>query len=122
MENTIFSEIKFWLMMLVSFVLPFGLYSMLMLKKAISQKTTLIFGFALVAIAGLDVIFLRLLAAAAKLTPSLADDTIFVSEVSLALYLVPAMFGGIGVNIISHVLIKHLDEANRQFKQDHENS
>ncbi|MFZ6676555.1 hypothetical protein [Undibacterium sp. Tian12W] len=122
MENTIFSELKFWLMMIASVVMPFGIYSYLILKKAISKKTTLIFGFALVAIAGMDVYFLKVLSAAAKLSPSLADDTIFVSEISLALYLVPAMFGGIGVNIISHVLIKHLDEANQRFKKEHPDS
>ncbi|MFZ6756332.1 hypothetical protein ACO0K9_03865 [Undibacterium sp. Ji50W] len=119
MENTVFSELKFWLMMLTSFVLPFGLYSVLMMKRAISRQTTLMLGFALVAIAGLDVYFLRMLAAAAKLTPSLADDTVFVSEVSLALYILPVMFGGIGVNIISHVLVKHLDEANERFRNEH---
>ncbi|MFZ6732722.1 hypothetical protein ACO0LG_12430 [Undibacterium sp. Ji42W] len=122
MENTIFSELKFWLMMIASIVMPFGIYSYLILKKAISQKTTLAFGFALVAIAGMDVYFLKVLSAAAKLSPSPADDTIFVSEISLALYLVPAMFGGIGVNIISHVLIKHLDQANQRFKKEHPES
>lgn len=119
MGNTVFSEIKFWLMMLISFILPFGLYSVLMMKRAISRQTTLMLGFALVAIAGLDVYFLRMLAAAAKLTPSLADDTVFISEVSLALYILPVMFGGIGVNIISHVLVKHLDEANERFRSEH---
>jgi len=119
MGNTVFSEIKFWLMMLISFVLPFGLYSVLMMKRAISRQTTLMLGFALVAIAGLDVYILQILAAAARLTPSLADDTVFVSEVSLALYLLPVMFGGIGVNIISHVLVKHLDEANERFRKEH---
>lgn len=106
-------------MMVASVVMPFGIYSYLILKRAISKKTTLIFGFALVAIAGMDVYFLKVLSAAAKLSPSLADDTIFVSEISLALYLVPAMFGGIGVNIISHVLVKHLDEAHQRFKKEH---
>lgn len=119
MGNTVFSEIKFWLMMLISFVLPFGLYSVLMMKRAISRQTTLLLGFALVVIAGLDVYILQILAAAAKLTPSLADDAVFVSEVSLALYLLPVMFGGLGVNIISHVLVKHLDEANERFRKEH---
>lgn len=56
-------------------------------------------GFALVAIAGLDVYFLQILASEARLTRSLADDAVFVPEVSLALYLIPVMFGGIGVNV-----------------------
>jgi hypothetical protein len=55
----------------------------------------------------------------AKLTPSLADDKIFVSEVSIALYLLPAMFGGIGINLLSHVLISHLYSAEKRFKKEH---
>ena len=57
--------------------------------------------------------------AMAKLTPSLADDAVFVSELSLALYLLPAMVGGIGVNVISQVLIRHLVEAEKQFEKEH---
>jgi hypothetical protein len=121
MGHTVFAEFKFWLMVLVSVVLPFGLYAVLMTKRAISRRTTLLLGFALVAIAGMDVYFLRILARLAQSTPSLADDAVFVSEVSIALYLLPAMFGGIGVNVISHVLIMHLDDANRQFNQKRSN-
>lgn len=119
MGHTVFAELKFWLMVLASVVLPFGMYAVLMTKRAISRRTTLLLGFALVAIAGMDVYFLQILARAAKSTPSLADDAVFVSEVSIALYLLPAMFGGTGVNVISHVLVTHLDDANRQFNHDH---
>jgi hypothetical protein len=119
MGNTIFAELKFWLMVLASVVLPFGMYAVLMTKRAISRRTTLLLGFALVAVAGMDVYFLRILARLAKVTPSITDDGVFVSEISIALYLLPAMFGGIGVNVISHVLLRHLDEANRQFNHDH---
>jgi hypothetical protein len=119
MGSTVFAESKFWLMIMASVVLPFGLYTVLMTKRAISGRTTLLFGFALVAIAALDVYFLQILSRAAKSTPSLADDAVFVSEISLALYLLPVMFGGIGVNVISHVLVKHLDDANRRFNEEH---
>lgn len=37
----------------------------------------------------------------------------------MALYLFPAMFGGIRVNIISHVLLRHLDEAELRFATEH---
>ncbi len=119
MGSTVFAESKFWLMITASVVLPFGLYAVLMTKRAISGRTTLLFGFALVAIAALDVYFLQILSRAAKSTPSLADDAVFVSEISLALYLLPVMFGGIGVNVISHVLVRHLDDANRRFNEEH---
>ena len=121
MSQSVFGELRFWLMLLVSVVLPFGIYGALLAKRAIARTTTLLLGFALVAVAGLDVYFLQSMAAAARLTPSLADDAVFLSEISAALYLLPAMFGGIGVNIISHVLVGHLVEAERQFAQEHPN-
>jgi hypothetical protein len=117
--DSVFAELRFWLMLLVSFVLPFCIYGVLLAKRAISRPTALLLGFTLVAIAGLDVFFLQNLAAAAKLTPSLADDAVFLSEMSMALYLLPAMFGGIGVNVISHVLNRHLDEAEGRFAAEH---
>ena len=43
---------------------------------------------------------LQSLAAVAKNTPSLADDAVFISELSIALYVLPVVFGGIGVNLI----------------------
>ena len=121
MSHTVFSDLRFWLMIAASIGLPVSLYTVLMVKRAISRPTTLLLGFALVAIAGLDIYFLKILSSAAKLTPSHADDAVFLSEVSLALYLIPAMFGGIGVNVISHVLVTHLDDANKQFNQEHPN-
>ena len=119
MSTTMFTEMRFWLLIAFSVVLPLGIYAVLLAKRAISRFTVLMFGFALVVIAGVDVYLLQSLAAAARLTPSLADDAVFLSEVSIALYLLPAMFGGIGINVISHVLVNHLDDAEAQFKREH---
>jgi hypothetical protein len=58
------------------------------------------------------------LAGMAKNTPSLLDDRIFASEISVALYLLPVLFAGIGVNMISHVLTSHLVDAERQFDRE----
>jgi hypothetical protein len=99
-------------------VLPFAIYWILLVKRAVSRTTVLLLGFSLVAIAGVDIYLLQSLATLAKLTASVADDAIFASEVSLALYLLPAMFGGIGINIISHVLVSHLVEAGARFKAE----
>ncbi|MEO6024543.1 MAG: hypothetical protein ABIP64_15810 [Burkholderiales bacterium] len=110
---------KFWLLMIFSVVFPFCIYGILLSKRAISLTTVLIFGFTLVAIAGVDVYLLQSLAASAKLTPSLTDDAVFLSELSVALYLLPAMFGGIGVNIVSHILVRHLAKAERQYEKEH---
>ena len=115
MNTTVFTEMRFWLLVVFSGVLPLAIYWMLLVKRAVSRTTVLLLGLALVVIAGVDVYLLQSLSTLAKLTPSLADDAIFASEVSIALYLLPAMFGGIGINIISHVLVSHLVEAEAQF-------
>jgi hypothetical protein len=119
LSHSVFVELRFWLMVVVSVVLPFCIYGVLLVKRAISRVTALLLGFLLVMIAGLDIFVLQSLAAAAKLTPSMADDVLFRSEMSLAFYLFPAMFGGIGVNVISHVLVRHLVEAEARFAVEH---
>jgi glucan phosphoethanolaminetransferase (alkaline phosphatase superfamily) len=118
MNTTVFTEMRFWLLVLFSGVLPFAIYWILLVKRAVSRTTVLLLGLSLVAIAGVDVYLLQSLATQAKLTASVADDAIFASEVSIALYLLPAMFGGIGINIISHVLVSHLNEAETRFNAE----
>ena len=120
MTSSVFVEMKFWLLVTSSFVLPFSLYLLLLTKQIISRHTVLLLGFFLVFISGLDVYLLQSLAILAKQSSSLADDVIFLSELSFALYVLPVAFGGIGINVISHVLINHLVEAERRFdKQYH---
>jgi len=116
--NSVFLEARFWVLMLGSVVLPFGIYALLMLKRAISPRTVLLLGFALIAIAGFDVYVLQKLSQAAARSVSRLDDALFASEVSVALYLLPALFAGLGINIVSHVLNKHLDAAERRFTED----
>jgi hypothetical protein len=115
----VFAELEFWLLIAFSLVLPPSIYWFLLSRRTIAQTTVLLFGVALVAIAGLDVYLLQRLTSLAKLNPTLVGDSIFVSEVSLALYLLPAMFGGIGINLVSHVLVNHLSDAEKKFKVTH---
>ena len=119
LTSTVFTEISFWLLVLFSLVLPFGIYGALMAKRAVSRRTVLFFGLVLVLIAGVNVYLLQSLAAMARLTPSPVDDGLFLSEISLALYLLPAMFGGVGINVISHVLVEHLADAEKEFQRKH---
>lgn len=102
-STTVFTEARFWSLVVFSVVLPCAIYA------------------ALVAMAGVDVYLLQSLASAARQTPSLSDNAIFVSELSTALYLLPAMIGGIGVNMTSHVLIQHLFDAERRFDSNRKN-
>jgi hypothetical protein len=118
MNNSAFVEIEFSLLVVFAIILPIGFYSYMMRKKAISRKTVLLLGIALVAMAGVSVFLLQRLNVISKSSASLLDDRIFASEISIALYLLPLLFAGIGVNLISDILIRHLNDAERQFDQD----
>lgn len=119
MNESIFVEIEFFTLILFSLVLPVSIYAYMMWKTAISRTTVLLFGIVLIVISGTDVILLQRLTEMAKNSQSLLDDRIFASELSVALYLLPALFAGIGVNMISHILISHLADAERQFDREH---
>lgn len=119
MNTTVFVELKFWLLVTLSRVVPVLIYAVLMKRRAISRAAVLLFGLALILIAGLDVYLLQSLATLAKSSLPLADDAIFSSEISLALYISPILFGGVGVNLVSHVLVEHLLRAERQFDRAH---
>jgi len=118
-SNSVFTEASFWLMVVVSVVLPFCIYGVMIVMQAISRRTVLVLGFSLVAIAAVNVYFLQRLATTAAVTPSLADDVLFVSELRVALYLLPALFAGLGINVISRVLTTHLAEAEKRFSEQH---
>ncbi|RQO36424.1 hypothetical protein DBR37_08935 [Herminiimonas sp. KBW02] len=119
MNNSVFVEIQFFMLIVCTFVIPIGIYSYMMWKRSISRKVVLMFGVLLIAVSGGNIFLLHLLRIMAKDTPSLLDDSIFASEMSVALYLIPAIFAGIGVNIISHILISHLAEAEKKFDREH---
>jgi hypothetical protein len=119
MNPSVFAEKEFVLLIIVSIVLPIALYVFMMMKRALSRAAVLMFGITLVVIAGANVVLLQRLATMAKGSPSLLDDRFFSSEISLALYLLPALLAGIGINIISHVIVTHLGDAERQFEREH---
>ena len=115
MNESVFYEMSFILLIMFSTVIPVGIYMFLYRKFAISHWAVMAFGMLLVVIAGIDVFLLQFLAQEAKATKSIFDDTIFLGQVSLALYLFPAMFAGLGVNLLSHALVKHLNKAEEIF-------
>lgn len=78
-----------------------------------------LFAVTLVVISGINVFLLQRLAEMAKLSPSLLDNKFFASEISVALYLLPAIFAGIGVNMMPHILMSHLVEAEKRFDCEH---
>ncbi|MDR3391556.1 MAG: hypothetical protein P4L77_07440 [Sulfuriferula sp.] len=112
-------DLRFWielfLVILFSFLIPGAIYVAMVVKHSISRKTVLLLGLALIGLAGIDAVLLQHLANEAAHTSTIWDDRLFASELSVALYLLPLVSAGIGVNIVSHLLITHLAEAERNF-------
>ena len=117
--NSVFLEKEFLLLVIFSLLVPGVIYRTMWLTRAMSGKAVLIFGLVLIILAGVDIFLLQSLANMAKLSSSGFDDKIFSSELSVALYLLPTLFAGTGINVVSHILIKHLTEAESQFDKDH---
>jgi hypothetical protein len=113
MEETVFVEAKFWLLVVFSLIAPIGIVWLCLTMRAVSRRHLLVLGLVLVAIAGFDIYLLQALARMSRLTPSLADDVVFDSEITVGLYVLPALLAGVGVNVTSHVLIQHLTDAQR---------
>lgn len=118
--DSVFLEVRFWLLVFVSLILPTLLYAFLAWRRSIREGTVLVMGIALVVISTIDVALLQVLAELAKHTPSAADDLLFNSEIGVALYAIPILFGGLGVNLVSHLLIQHLALAERRYRLAHE--
>ncbi|MBK7718945.1 MAG: hypothetical protein KBF40_09290 [Giesbergeria sp.] len=119
MPSSVFPELRFWLLIAFSLVLPCAIYAVLLFRRAVSSGTVLALGLLLIVLAGLDVYLLQSLSHLAAKTASVVDDAVFLSEVGLALYVLPVLFGGIGVNLVSHVLVRHLTQAERRFDAEH---
>ncbi len=119
MTESILIEGYFVAVLLFSLFLPGGIYVYLMRKRAISRQTVLFLGVVLIVISGIDIFLLQHLADIAKISFSSMDRMFLGHEFSVVLYLLPLLFAGVSVNIVSHVLITHLVEAETQFDKDH---
>lgn len=119
MRSSVFIELHFWLLLTFSVVLPAVIYFGLLVRRAVSSMTVLAFGLLLTMLSGVDVYLLQTLSRMAEQTPSVVDDAVFLSELSVALYVLPVLFGGIGVNLVSHVLVRHLTRAEHRFDAGH---
>jgi len=116
MGKSIFFDIEFILLVASSLVIPIAIYVYLFKKQAISRISILLFASVLIALSAVDVYLLQSLAASAKSSLSAAEDNVFSSGLSIALYILPAVFAGIAVNLVSHILSRHLDEAELEFR------
>lgn len=119
MESSVFVEFNFWLLVFLSVVVPVCIYLLQRRKTDLSPLHVFTFGLILTGIAGLDVYVLQALASASRLTPSLVDNAVFNSAVSLSLYVLPVLFGGVGINLISTVLSGRLLDVGERGERQH---
>jgi hypothetical protein len=115
MSQSVFVEFEFWLLVMFSVVFPAAIIWVCLTIRKVSRNHVLALGLLLVAIAGVDIYLLQALKRRSQETPSTADDLVFNSEITVGLYVLPALLAGIGVNITSYVIIQHLSDAQRRF-------
>ncbi len=115
MNQSVFVEFEFWLLVVFSILMPTAIIWISLTIRKVSRNHVLAVGLLLVAIAGVDIYLLQALQRRSRETPSTADDIIFDSEITVGLYVLPALLAGIGVNVVSHVIIQHLSDAQRHF-------
>lgn len=118
MADSVFLKVEFYLLIFFSLVLPAVIFATMLLKRALARSIVLLFGMLLLVLAGIDIVLLKKLAWLARTSLSSLDDGFFNSEMSLCLYLLPAFLGGVGTNVISHILIRHLREAEDKFDRE----
>lgn len=108
MESVVWLRLEFWLLVLSSLALPACIVAHLLRVTAIARWLLLAYACALILLSGLDIVFLKAVMALARHSHSLIDDAVFLSEYSLALYMLPLLAAGLGINLLSHVITQHL--------------
>jgi hypothetical protein len=108
MDKTAFFRIEFYLLVVFSLLLPSAIYYQLVVKRIFSRITMFLLGLTMIVMSGVDLVLLQKLSAIAVQSSDLADDVIFGSEFSMALYLLPLILAGLGINVISHILHSHM--------------
>jgi len=118
MDASVFVQLEFWMLVVSSVVIPAAIYVVMVTRRAISRLTVFAFGMLLIGLSGLDFLLLRHLMTVAGNSASLLDDAVFKSEFSAALYVLPLISGAVGTNLISHVLVRHLEEAEKRHDRE----
>jgi hypothetical protein len=118
MLDHIFLEVEFFALIALSLIVPVAIYWFLLRRESISRLSVIGLSLTLIAISGVDVYLLQTLSDMSKATPSVLDDQLFTSGLSIALYILPAVFAGLGVNLLSHVLIDHLHRAESRHDRE----
>jgi hypothetical protein len=112
--DSAFLKGEFFALIATSLLIPVVMFRYLVTRAQIRQAAVLWYAVLLLLLGGADVMLLRRLAIIAHRTPTLFDDAVFASEISVGLYLLPVVAVGIAVNLISHILIDHLKRVETE--------
>ena len=119
MKENLFLQAEFLMLVAFSVVVPGAIFWYMVARRAISRTAVLALGLVLILVGGVDIALLHLLAGKGMTEANSLGERVFASEISVGLYLLPALFAGIGINLVSHVLIHHLVQAERRFDENH---
>lgn len=120
MTNSVFFQRDFFLLLAFSVFTPIAGYLYLFRRSSVSRRAVLLLALLLMVMAGADVVLIQSLAVAAKTTSAALDQKIFSSEISVALYVLPLVSAGLGINLASHSLFRHLSESEENFDREHQ--
>lgn len=114
--DSVFFKVEFILLIIFSLVLPTAIYIFLLKVKKISQGWISLFAMLLILIAAVVLYLLQTLKQLSHHTGTPLDDQVFNSEITVALYIIPALLTGVAINLISHVLLNHLKIAEKRYQ------
>jgi len=115
---TAFAQFLFWVLVSIAIGIPVSLFLVQLAGRQFARSTMLVFGVLLTAFAGMDLFHLRALSIEALQTPCLADDLMFSSALSIALYVLPAVLGAWGANAASHAFVRCFRPQEGHFEED----
>jgi len=111
MTDTVFVQSEFWALVCLSIGVPALAYGWAARRPRLMWAATCLLGLLMVAVSATDVVLLQVLRRAALRSLDRADDAWFGSEIAIALYAFPILYGGVGVNFISAGLIEHFQRV-----------
>jgi diguanylate cyclase (GGDEF)-like protein len=120
MTNSVFFQRDFFLLLVFSVFTPIAGYLYLFKRSSVSRRAVLLLALLLMVMAGADVVLIQSLATAAKAAAMPLDKKIFSSEISVALYVLPLVSAGLGINLASHSLFRHLSDSEENFDREHQ--
>lgn len=113
LTDTILVKAEFWALVATSLALPVAIIWHLVRAVRILRRVLIGYSILLMVVSGLDVILIKAIAVLARETSGLGDDKVFLSEYSLALYLLPLITVGVGVNLLTYTITRHLRIVSR---------